>query len=84
MTFIDNPLEKLINILNDIGYSISEVPMKLWLNNFSSGIGALMHYELQKYLIEGNIQYNHKLKKDYMFTQPLNLQEIKESLKKLL
>lgn len=77
-------LEKLINILNDIGYSISEVPMKLWLNNFSSGIGALMHYELQRYLIEGNIQYNHELKKDYMFTEPLNLQEIKEALKKLL
>lgn len=77
-------LEKLINILNDIGYSISEVPMKLWLNNFSPGIGALMHYELQKYSIEENIQYSHELKKDYMFTEPLNLQEIKETLKKLL
>ena len=77
-------LEKLISILNDIGYSISEVPMKLWLNSFSSGIGALMHYELQKYLTEENIQYNHELKKDYMFTEPLNLQEIKEALEKLL
>ncbi|WP_055669841.1 AMP-binding protein [Desnuesiella massiliensis] len=77
-------LEKLMNILNDISYNISEMPMKLWLNNFSSGIGALMNYELQKYLIEGNIQYSHELKKNYMFTEPLNLQEIKEALKKLL
>lgn len=77
-------LDKLINVLDDIGYNISEMPMKLWLNNFSSGIGALMQYELQKYLIEGHIQYSHELKKDYMFTEPLNLQEIKEALEKLL